>query len=169
MSDNRKKRKSPMSSKTKTSITLAVFSLAILVVILCIMSGSLHFQKNSTSTEPTPTPLVTAPPSTPRPTETPTPTETPADTPEPTETYTVTVFAGHGGSADPSGTTTVQSGDRITVVFTPDAGYHVDSLTVNGEIMDPADSYTIDDVSGNVSIDVTFDTDSGQPSTQLPG
>ena len=154
MSNNGKKRKKGMSRKTKTSITVAVFILAILVIILCIMSGSLHFTPGSTGkTETTPTPEVTAPPAATPEVETPEPTQTP----EPAS-YSVTVFAGHGGSADPTGTTMLREGEDITVVFTPDAGYHVNTLTVNGELVDPADSYTITDISDNMTIDVSFDT-----------
>jgi hypothetical protein len=171
MSDNRNSKKGGMSRKTKTSITYAVFILAILVVILCIMSGALHFTPNTgKNVQTTPTPEVTAPPSTPTP--------SPSDTPEPTdtpapETYSVTVFAGHGGTATPEGTTTVESGSTITIVFTPDDGYYVETVTVNGELVDPADSYTITDISNDVSIDVSFDTTppNEQPSesTAFPG
>jgi flagellar basal body-associated protein FliL len=152
---NHGKKKNGMNSRTRTFITGAVFILAILVIVLCIMSGALSFKPSAAKTTPSPSPTVTAPPSTPTPAETePAATETPT-TPA---TYSVTVFAGHGGSADPQGTSTVNEGDSITVNFLPDDGYAVSTVTVNGELVDPSDSYTIDSVTEDMTIDVSFDT-----------
>lgn len=153
--DNRNKKKG-MNPHTKAFITGAVFIFAILVIILCIMSGALTFKADTAKATPTPTPTVTAPAATPTPSVTAT---APVQSEEPSKpTYSVTVFASHGGSADPQGTMTVNAGDEITVHFIPDTGFVVSTITVNGELVDAAESYTITDVSENMTIDVSFDT-----------
>ncbi|HPS76446.1 MAG TPA: hypothetical protein PLD83_08425 [Oscillospiraceae bacterium] len=155
MSDNNRKKKSGMNPRTRAFITGAVFVLAILMIILCIMSGALTFKAGTAKPTATPVPAVTAPPATAAPAAT-QPVET--DNPGKPVTYSVTVFAGHGGSADPQGTVTVREGDNITVNFIPDDGYAVSTVTVNGELVDAADSYTISAVSEDMTIDVSFDT-----------
>lgn len=151
-----KEPRQPMSKKTKAFITGAVFILAILVLILCIMSGAMRFTPAGTSATPTATPPVTAPPAPPTPSP-----SAPAETDEPEEPkeFSVTVFANHGGSADPSGTTTVKEGGSITIYFTPDPGFRVDTVTVNGELVEAADKYVIENIAGDMTIDVSFDTD----------
>jgi hypothetical protein len=163
--NNHPKKKKRMNARTRTFITGAVFILAILVIILCIMSGALTFKKGSAKETPTPTPSVTAPPSTPQPSA-----SEPVASDKPSEpvTFSVTVFSGHGGSTDPQGTTTVRSGDSITIHFIPDEGYRVSTVTVNGELTDPSDSYTIDSVTEDMSIDVGFDLDT-PAATDDPG
>lgn len=161
---NRGKKKKRMNTRTKTFVTGAVFVLAILVIILCIMSGALNFKPSSAKATPTPVPSVTAPPVSKAPA---TASPSPSPSPDQNKTYSVTVFAGHGGSADPQGTSTVKSGKSITVKFTPDKGYAVSKITVNGELVDTADSYTIDKVTSDMTIDVSFDT--AAKTTQTPG
>ncbi len=167
MSNNNRKKKNGMNPRTKAFVTGAAFILAILVIILCIMSGALTFKKSQTAPSQTPTPTVTAPPSTPTPSPSPSEAQESAEPSKPV-TYNVTVFAGHGGSADPQGTMAVNEGDDITVTFIPDEGYQVSTVTINGELVDPADSYTITDVTSDMSIDVTFDTAQAGGATQ-PG
>lgn len=157
MSNNKRRRaKRHLSRKAKNSITIAIFILAILVVILCIMSGALDFKKvDISSSKESETPEVTAPPQE----ETPEPSEEP-DEPD---TYTISVFAGHGGSATPSGTVTIDAGANLTITFIPDEGYHVATLTINGELVDPVNSYTFRRISSNMTVDVSFDVDEEEP------
>lgn len=155
--NNNRNKKKGMNPRTKAFITGATFIFAILVIILCIMSGALTFKANTAKTTPTPPPTVTAPAATPTPSATAT---APVQSSEPSKpvTYNVTVFAGHGGTTDPQGTMTVNAGDDITVHFIPDNGFAVSTITVNGELVDAAESYTVTNVSDNMTIDVSFDT-----------
>ena len=157
MSNNNRNKKKGMNAHTKAFVTGATFVFAILVIILCIMSGALSFKTDTAKATSTPTPTVTAPTAVPTPSVTAT---APVQSDEPSKpvTYSVTVFASHGGSADPQGTMTVNAGDDITVHFIPDTGFVVSTITVNGELVDAAESYTVTDVSENMTIEVSFDT-----------
>ena len=74
-----------------------------------------------------------------------------------TSTYTVVVTANEGGSVDPSeDTTTLNCGDNATYTFTPDEGYEIVSVTVNGTNMGAQDHYTITNIQNDYTIDVVF-------------
>jgi len=70
-------------------------------------------------------------------------------------TPTITAAAGTNGSISPAGTT-VLAGSSQTYTITPNAGYHVDTLSVNGVLQTPATSYTFSNIQGNHSITATF-------------
>lgn len=76
--------------------------------------------------------------------------------------YTITVSAGEGGSVSP-GTTTVEAGKDITFTITPDTGYVVDSLVVDGEQVQSLDSYAFLSVDTNHTLSVTFAEKRGNP------
>ena len=72
-------------------------------------------------------------------------------------TYTVVVTSTEGGTVDPSeDTTTLNCGDNATYTFTPDEGYEVVSVTVNGTNMGAQTSYTISNIMNDYTIDVVF-------------
>jgi hypothetical protein len=71
-------------------------------------------------------------------------------------TYTITATAGPNGSISPSGAVSVNEGANQSFTITPNAGYHVDTMTVDGGSVAPATSYTFTNVTGNHTIDVTF-------------
>ncbi len=74
-----------------------------------------------------------------------------------TRTYTVVVTSTEGGSVDPSeDTTTLNCGDNATYTFTPDEGYEVVSVTVNGTNIGAQTSYTISNIMNDYTIDVVF-------------
>ena len=79
--------------------------------------------------------------------------------PEPAEEYTVeaSVEGGHGTvSVDPENGT-VAAGGEATVTFTPDEGYAVGKVTVNGtEVQVTGNSYTISDIAENKTVIVTY-------------
>jgi hypothetical protein len=52
--------------------------------------------------------------------------------PEAVATFVITAFAGEHGSISPSGPVPVQAGMAQTFVITPDAGYKVDKVIVDG-------------------------------------
>jgi len=70
--------------------------------------------------------------------------------------YSIAASSGANGSIAPSGGVPVDCGSDTTFDITPDAGYLVDSLTVDGAPVTPAPSYTFTHVSANHTIHVTF-------------
>ena len=72
-------------------------------------------------------------------------------------TYTITASAGANGSISPSPSGTVTSGGSQTFTITPNAGYTVSSVTVDGvALSSPVTSYTFSNVTANHSISATF-------------
>ena len=83
--------------------------------------------------------------------------------PEP-ETYTITAEAGAGGSIDPSGDVTVEKGASQTFTITPDDGYEIADVQVDGVSVTVTDnSYTFTGVQANHTISVTFQKTGGEP------
>ncbi len=68
----------------------------------------------------------------------------------------ITAEAGTGGSISPEGKTTVYYGDSVTYTITPDDGYEIDRLLVNGKRVPASESYTFDEITGSETIKVTF-------------
>ncbi len=68
----------------------------------------------------------------------------------------ITAEAGEGGSISPEGKTVVYYGDSMTYTITPDDGYAVDKLMVNGKRVPAAESYTFEEITGSAEITVTF-------------
>lgn len=80
-----------------------------------------------------------------------------------TSTVNVTLNAGSHGSVNPTGTVTVGSGSDFTFCITPDPGYHVASISVNGTQVQGEDQnnssvyfYTLYNVTMNSLVDITF-------------
>ena len=73
--------------------------------------------------------------------------------------FTITATAGEGGKIAPTGTTKVYKGTSKAFTITPNAGYHVDSLTVDGAAVNVVTEYTFSDVTANHTIAVTFAKD----------
>ena len=76
------------------------------------------------------------------------------------DTFSITVTQGLHGTIAP-GTTTVNYGDSQAFTFTPDTGYHLADVLVNGtsvfgSVVDGA--YTVSDVTGDTSVNATFAT-----------
>ena len=60
------------------------------------------------------------------------------------ETVTLTTTANEGGTVAPAGQTTYVSGQTVDVTFTPDQGYQLASVKVNGRTVDVTDgAYTL--------------------------
>ena len=74
-------------------------------------------------------------------------------------TYTITVTQSDNGQISP-GTTTVDYGDTQTFTITPNSGYHIASISVNGEpvtVNNPlGQEYQFSEVSASGSISATF-------------
>jgi uncharacterized repeat protein (TIGR02543 family) len=72
------------------------------------------------------------------------------------KTYTITATAGSGGSIDPSGDVSVNHGDDQKFAITPDEGYNVEDVLVDGESIGPRTSYTFAGVASNHTIHASF-------------
>ncbi|MFV0479204.1 MAG: InlB B-repeat-containing protein [Anaerorhabdus sp.] len=70
--------------------------------------------------------------------------------------YTIAASAGNGGSITPSGNATVKSGGSQTYTITPNTGYIIDKLLVDGSAVSATSSYSFKNVTANHTISVTF-------------
>jgi hypothetical protein len=75
------------------------------------------------------------------------------------DTHTISASAGSGGSIAPAGSVNVAGGSGQTFTFTPNNGYHVAGITVDGQSIGAASSYTFSNVTGNHTIAVSFSAD----------
>ena len=72
-------------------------------------------------------------------------------------TYSVSVQAGKGGSVSPVGIFTVTKGSSFTIRITPDEGYQVDQIRVNGKAVSSKGlTYTIGQIQSDYEIEVSF-------------
>ena len=71
-------------------------------------------------------------------------------------TYTITASAGSHGSISPSGSITVNQGSDKSFTITPDTGYQIDDVLVDGSSVGPVSSYTFTNVTENHTISATF-------------
>ncbi len=69
---------------------------------------------------------------------------------------TITAGAGPNGSISPAGATTVAGGSNQTYTITPNAGYVVSALIVDGQQLSGATSHTFTNVTGNHYINAYF-------------
>jgi predicted ester cyclase len=74
----------------------------------------------------------------------------------PVITYTITSSAGANGAISPSGATVVNQGANQSYDLTPDSGYNVDTLTVDGSPAATSTPYTFTNVQADHTISVTF-------------
>jgi len=70
--------------------------------------------------------------------------------------YTITATAGDGGSISPSGIVIVNHGEDKTFTITPNEGYIIGDLIVDGQSVGPDNSYTFNDVSEEHTIHAIF-------------
>lgn len=69
--------------------------------------------------------------------------------------YTITVEAGPGGSVSP-GTTTVVEGEDVSFMITPNDGYEIERLVIDGTEVHALDRYSFLTVDSNHTLSVTF-------------
>ena len=72
-------------------------------------------------------------------------------------THAITATAGEGGTISPNGTVNVIDGESAAFTFTPDEGYKVSEVLVDGQAVEATDSYTFTNVTENHTIEVTFE------------
>ena len=70
--------------------------------------------------------------------------------------YTIEAAAGTGGSISPSGNISVREGADQTFTITPDKGYAVANVKIDGESIGAVKSYTFENVSKAHAIEVIF-------------
>ncbi|PID39922.1 MAG: hypothetical protein CR984_05880 [Proteobacteria bacterium] len=70
--------------------------------------------------------------------------------------FNITASAGNQGSITPAGTTNVNYGDAQTYNITPDAGYQINNVVVDGTSRGKISSYTFSNVSANHTISASF-------------
>ena len=74
--------------------------------------------------------------------------------------FTITATAGEGGKIAPEATTKVYKGTSKVFTITPDKGYHIESITVDGKNVETiATEYAFEDIVANHTIEVTFAKD----------
>jgi hypothetical protein len=73
-----------------------------------------------------------------------------------TSSYTITPTAGMHGTINPSTAISVESGQSQRFVFSPDTGYKVDTLLIDGVKVDSSIGYTFVNVKANHTIHITF-------------
>ena len=72
-------------------------------------------------------------------------------------TFTIVTAAGSNGEISPSGETIVNHGEALTIRMTPDAGYKIEVVLVDGEpVEDPTHEYTFTDVQSDHVLVVSF-------------
>jgi hypothetical protein len=72
------------------------------------------------------------------------------------DSYTITASAGTGGSINPSGSTSVNSGSSKTFTITASSGYKIADVKVDGSSVGARSSYTFSNVTAAHTISVTF-------------
>jgi len=77
------------------------------------------------------------------------------------DTYTITASAGAGGSINPSGDVAVNCGADQSFTITPDAGYWIDDVVVDGQSVGARNSYTFSNITSNHTIQASFSQDDG--------
>ena len=70
--------------------------------------------------------------------------------------YTIEATAGAGGSISPSGSVSVREGGDQTFTITPDKGYAVSNVKIDGKSIGAVKSYTFENVSRTHTIEVVF-------------
>ncbi|UEG49094.1 InlB B-repeat-containing protein [Ferruginibacter lapsinanis] len=71
-------------------------------------------------------------------------------------TYTITSSAGTGGSISPDGATVKNYGTSQAYTITPNTGYHIADVLVNGNSVGAVSAYTISNVRGDSAISASF-------------
>lgn len=141
-------------------VILAIIAIAVGGLLAILRSGSRW--DGGADDRPVPTSQSEATPTPAADDATPAPTATPAEaTPTPTAppqvtTYHVTVTAGSGGKVSPSGAVAVEKGDTVTFTITPDAGYELAQLLLDGSPIQLTDTVRIANVAGDHTLYAVF-------------
>ena len=72
-------------------------------------------------------------------------------------TYSITSSAGENGTINPEGTITLPYGSDQTYTITPDFGYHVADVLIDGTSVGPMNEYTFSGIDADHTIQVIFE------------
>jgi len=75
-------------------------------------------------------------------------------------TYTIKASAGVEGSISPSGIVTINPGDSKAFTITPNAGYHIKDVKVDGVSVGAVSTYTFTNITSDHTIEATFEINS---------
>ena len=81
--------------------------------------------------------------------------------------YFISAGAGTGGNVSPDGLASYAEGSSATYIFTPDPGYVVRAVYVDGENLGSMMEYTFENITDSHTIDVEFAGDIAQCSVEL--
>ena len=81
--------------------------------------------------------------------------------------YQITVTAGEGGSIDPAGKVTVESGKNQTFIITADNGYNIKDVKVDGLSVGKVNTYEFENINDNHTIAVEFEKDITPPTGKI--
>ena len=76
--------------------------------------------------------------------------------PDALQTFTITSSAGAYGSISPSGTFSLTEGQSETFNITPNSGFHIQAVLVDGTDIGASSQYTFNELSANHTIHATF-------------
>lgn len=79
--------------------------------------------------------------------------------------YIIEATTGGNGSISPAGATTIREGSDQTYTITPDKGYAIAKVLVDGSSVGAVTTYTFKNVQGNHTIQVVFMKANGNPQT----
>ena len=136
----KKKSRKAMSFDTKLKLSGAALLLALLTVGLCWYSGMFKFNQLIVSNHKEETAEA----------------EENTDTDKESKKYTIFVSAGNGGKVSPWGSVDVDEYDDFTIEIKPDDGYEIASVTVDGKLVNAGSTYTLEYVSADHNIVVSF-------------
>ena len=145
MSKKDKTEKKSMSGTVKWLITAALALLAVVTVVICIKGGNFTFKPGSVQANDDAAVEETKAP------------DSDKNAPDETVTHKVFVSAGNGGTADPNGSVEVEDWGSLTMTFTPNEGYEVASVSVDGADQGAVESYTLSYVKEDHTVIVTFE------------
>jgi len=77
--------------------------------------------------------------------------------------FTITPSAGVGGSISPDTVQTVASGGDASFSITPDSGFHIETVSVDGVVIPTVSTYTFTNVTEDHTIMATFSNDVDVP------
>lgn len=72
-------------------------------------------------------------------------------------TYNITATSAANGTITPSGVVSVNSGANQTFIITPNYGYHISDIKVDGSSVGATSPYTLNNVTANHTISATYD------------
>lgn len=70
--------------------------------------------------------------------------------------YTITATSSEGGTIDPEGTISVDEGQNQVISISPDEGFRISQILIDGEEVDIVQEYTFTDVASDHTIEVVF-------------